>query len=1022
MVESEEPGSARSRHVSVVVRLRPLVELERSRGAGISGNWVANIEARCLQDQCTGDVWNFDHVFGPSDSTSRVFQVCGRSVVDSFCEGYNGTIFAYGQTASGKTFTMQGDGRTHGIIPLAVNEIFAQLGRTDHQYHMYVSYLEIYNEQVFDLLGNSSTEVRVLDTLNGPELRGLGKRVTTGPEDILACLASGEHLRHVGGTNMNERSSRSHTILQVTLESEHMDRTVTRSILNLVDLAGSEGLRHTAATGERRREGQNINRSLFALSQVINALADSSKGKAVHIRFRDSKLTRILQPSLGGNAQTLIVCAISPAEFNYTETKSTLEFASRAKCVRNRVSLNVFDSRESIIRRNTEEIAVLKEKLEDLRKSPGPEFLRMQHENQHLMEMKGLLEHRVQQLQSCQALQNDGDSKDDSRSGLEGDGDRTRRHTLGGWMRAEASDNEVGSRVEKCPRLQCALTRYKALEAELVQAEAGPTDSASNDSFDEGGHVEECFGQDLSSSDLLKVEADALCELSTPTASPERFAGREGILDPLEDALCLLDKLLDMISEGPAMHVIARDAPDIRGLLTRLRSSLQTPESDSGSLSPASAQKGQVLSDELCERGLDGPEMQCDSGLAKHLEAPLADESDPCSGQAEGAHDMRERVSSVTEVADPYPELDNTALRDLLAATRLKSEEATEAIEVLQREVAAAHLSLAPTTRLLSVDETMEDVTTCSEREHVEDCEPVFLDTGCQAMDGRESLCSTSPTLDPRRRLSGSFDRAVSCERIADIVERGLGPTLFDDSRKQLFSQKEVSSQEECVALRECEHLRASLQRQKARLAQVQDDCLQTSCQKVKLVEEIALAESQHEEAATLLQSLEATVGRVSGGSVCTASKMNTRCDVVAGLVGDKVSKRTAAELELKALRKELQDMKLELSSETQADRERTSEETLGAIAEAAVCRTSIEEMKAECSTSYRCPRRDFGDRKELADLNGRCTALGTSSRKDLFSSEKRVFAGPSTMGHASHGRTRKYAGVSVRDDKCPQQ
>lgn len=338
-----------------------MVESERRLGTPLA--WaVEHNEKASLVDRRTGEVWQFDHVVGPQTSTNSLFKCTAREVVSSFCEGINGTICAYGQTASGKTFTMQGDGQSDGVIQLAVDEIFMHIqDRPETVYIMTVSYLEIYNELVFDLLSDEPVEVRVLDDQGSLELRNLTRHRVSSPDDILTCLENGDLRRHKGETKINEHSSRSHAVMMIELESRSSE--VRRSTLSLVDLAGSEGLRHTDATGDRRREGKNINRSLFALSQVISSLSDQSRNaRSSHVGFRDSKLTRILQKSIGGNAQTVIICAISPAACNYIDTKSTLEFASRAKCVKNKVSVNVY-SEESQICQLELEIAALQAQL-----------------------------------------------------------------------------------------------------------------------------------------------------------------------------------------------------------------------------------------------------------------------------------------------------------------------------------------------------------------------------------------------------------------------------------------------------------------------------------------------------------------------------------------------------------------------------------------------------------------------------------------------------------------------------------
>jgi hypothetical protein len=298
-------------------------------------------------DGRTGQDYGFDQVFGPEASTENVFASCGEEMVQSFCQGINATIMAYGQTASGKTFTMEGACGHDGIIQLSVNAIFSYLGDQSEAgtcYTMRASYLEIHNEKVFDLLADTGpVEVRLLHSPTGipqtvPPLKRWG---INDADDVLRCLEAGARYRHVGATRMNEHSSRSHTVLQIQLESRQSnDAFMRRSVLNLVDLAGSESAKATGAVGERFTEGRNINRSLLALSQVVSNLADNSRATPRH-SFRDSKLTRIIQQSLGGNSRTALICTVSTQEWNYYECRRTLEFALRAKSIKNTVSTNL---------------------------------------------------------------------------------------------------------------------------------------------------------------------------------------------------------------------------------------------------------------------------------------------------------------------------------------------------------------------------------------------------------------------------------------------------------------------------------------------------------------------------------------------------------------------------------------------------------------------------------------------------------------------------------------------------------
>jgi len=298
-------------------------------------------------DTRTGQDYQFDQVFGPESTTEEMFESCAGELVRSFCQGENATIMAYGQTASGKTFTMEGGPGQDGIVQLSVDAIcayFADPSRDGTSYTMRVAYLEIHNEKLLDLLSDGGpNEVRLLESASGvvqtaPALTHFN---VTKPSDLVDCIEAGRVNRHVGQTRANDYSSRSHTVLQLQLESQGPNEVfIRRSLLNLVDLAGSESAKHTDAAGERLIEGRNINRSLLALSQVVSAMADTSRS-APRPSFRDSKLTRVLQQSIGGNSRTALICTVATVDWHYHENRRTLEFALRAKCIKNQVSANL---------------------------------------------------------------------------------------------------------------------------------------------------------------------------------------------------------------------------------------------------------------------------------------------------------------------------------------------------------------------------------------------------------------------------------------------------------------------------------------------------------------------------------------------------------------------------------------------------------------------------------------------------------------------------------------------------------
>ncbi|XP_035488494.2 kinesin heavy chain isoform X1 [Scophthalmus maximus] len=292
-----------------------------------------------------GKSYVFDQVFPTNTSQEQVYNACAKQIVRDVLGGYNGTIFAYGQTSSGKTHTMEGnlhDPQGMGIIPRIAEDIFEHIFAMDEnlEFHIKVSYFEIYMDKIRDLLDVTKNNLSVHeDKYRVPYVKGCTERFVTSPEEVMDVIDQGKANRHVAVTNMNEHSSRSHSIFLINIKQEHVE-TEQKLIgkLYLVDLAGSEKVSKTGAEGAVLDEAKNINKSLSALGNVISALAEGTKS---HVPYRDSKMTRILQDSLGGNCRTTMFICCSPSSYNDAETKSTLMFGQRAKTIRNTVSVNL---------------------------------------------------------------------------------------------------------------------------------------------------------------------------------------------------------------------------------------------------------------------------------------------------------------------------------------------------------------------------------------------------------------------------------------------------------------------------------------------------------------------------------------------------------------------------------------------------------------------------------------------------------------------------------------------------------
>ncbi|XP_035422006.1 kinesin heavy chain [Cygnus olor] len=327
--------------IKVMCRFRPLNEAEVLRGDRFIPKFKG--EDTVLVGQ--GKPYVFDRVLPPNTTQEQVYNACAKPIVKDVLEGYNGTIFAYGQTSSGKTHTMEGklhDPQLMGIIPRIAHDIFDHIYSMDEnlEFHIKVSYFEIYLDKIRDLLDVSKTNLAVHEDKNRvPYVKGCTERFVSSPEEVLDVIDEGKANRHVAVTNMNEHSSRSHSIFLINIKQENVETEKKLSgKLYLVDLAGSEKVSKTGAEGAVLDEAKNINKSLSALGNVISALAEGTK---THVPYRDSKMTRILQDSLGGNCRTTIVICCSPSIFNEAETKSTLMFGQRAKTIKNTVSVNL---------------------------------------------------------------------------------------------------------------------------------------------------------------------------------------------------------------------------------------------------------------------------------------------------------------------------------------------------------------------------------------------------------------------------------------------------------------------------------------------------------------------------------------------------------------------------------------------------------------------------------------------------------------------------------------------------------
>ncbi|PSN37848.1 hypothetical protein C0J52_20777 [Blattella germanica] len=350
--------------VQVALRIRPLVQTEITRGCQPCVDAVPN-ESQ-VQVVGTDKAFTYNFVFGPEENQLTFYNTAVKDLISKLFTGYNVTVLAYGQTGSGKTFSM---GTTYspdtiesnmGVIPRAINDIFEKTKEMENwDFKITVSFMELYKEQLYDLLAPTKCVVDIREDGKGIRIPGLTEIAVMSPEDTTSCLVQGSSCRATGATAMNAQSSRSHAIFTITIYQQKRDAENESMCakFHLVDLAGSERSKKTQATGERFREGVNINRGLLALGNVISSLGEGHQKS--YISYRDSKLTRLLQDSLGGNSITLMIACVSPADYNLEETLSTLRYADRARKIKNKPIINQ-DPKAA-------EIANLKHQIQELR-------------------------------------------------------------------------------------------------------------------------------------------------------------------------------------------------------------------------------------------------------------------------------------------------------------------------------------------------------------------------------------------------------------------------------------------------------------------------------------------------------------------------------------------------------------------------------------------------------------------------------------------------------------------------------
>ncbi|KAF8541673.1 P-loop containing nucleoside triphosphate hydrolase protein [Trichophaea hybrida] len=387
-VESQSQNEPNNEaNINVIVRCRGRSEREKSENSNVVVSHPSTTEVALALGPLASvenKLYTFDRTFGPDADQQRIYDNVVAPLLNEVLDGFNCTIFAYGQTGTGKTYTMTGDMSDQfgtyadfaGIIPRVLYKLFEKLRKLDHgDKSVKCSFIELYNEELRDLLAcDESQKVKIFDAANGKGgvvVQGMEETFIMSATQGVSLLQAGSHKRQVAATKCNDLSSRSHTVFTITVgvrdTGEDGEVFIRSAKLNLVDLAGSESVGRSGAENKRAREAGMINQSLLTLGRVINALVDKSS----HIPYRESKLTRLLQDSLGGRTKTTIIATISPAKMNLEETMSTLDYASRAKNIQNKPQVNQMLNKKTVIAEFVADIERLKSALHASRLKNG---------------------------------------------------------------------------------------------------------------------------------------------------------------------------------------------------------------------------------------------------------------------------------------------------------------------------------------------------------------------------------------------------------------------------------------------------------------------------------------------------------------------------------------------------------------------------------------------------------------------------------------------------------------------------
>ncbi|XP_063916850.1 kinesin-like protein KIF19 isoform X2 [Zophobas morio] len=557
---SKRPLKSGEERLMVAVRIRPLRNDEPQRVL-----YALNKKNVVLEDSDKSDVlrskrgydkqYSFDVVFGEESTQEEVYEITTSSLVKDVLNGYNATVFAYGATGAGKTHTMVGDSSQPGIMVRALNDIFETVKGKQDQYSVSMSYLELYNEQIRDLLNPASGYLELREDSRGRNIQvaGLQEVSTTSTNEVMQLLQKGNKARTIEPTAMNKTSSRSHALLSVTVKhttpldkNDRLRLRIRQGRLFMIDLAGSERANKTKNRGKRLQEGAHINRSLLALGNCINALS----GGARYVNYRDSKLTRLLKEALSGNCRTVMIAHVSPSSGQKDESRNTLIYADRANNISTKAERNVLDvsyhvtQYQTVINELRDEISRLQQKMNEER--PRSADIRRMNAEERSNEVKKLREQIVETFKTQMKLRRKLMEIDSHLLGLGMEAER-QHLIISHW---ESRNNKLykNSVNESRARTQQTIRRRKLVTAEGFRSAGNEQEEEEEADLEvEGGEtaVQQAWGELAD----IEREQERWSELRTHIEQKLEVCRQRGV--------ALEDKLPSLLSSDDEREILA---------------------------------------------------------------------------------------------------------------------------------------------------------------------------------------------------------------------------------------------------------------------------------------------------------------------------------------------------------------------------------------------------------------------------------------------------------------------------------